>query len=72
MVLVQREAQSLNGMEDASLVTIGEFLESIDLVEQVDVQDRDQEYTQGVCDHLGLRTTCLGFGRRYGKIDNRR
>ena len=54
MVLVQREAQSLNGMEDASLVTIGEFLESIDLVGQVDVQDRDEEYTQGVCDHLGL------------------
>jgi len=41
-------------MEDTSLVTIGEFLESMDLEEQVGVQDRDEEYAQGACDHLGL------------------
>ena len=54
MVLVRRGAQSLIRMEDTSLVTIGEFLESIDLVDQVDFQDRDEEDAQGVCDHLGF------------------
>jgi len=41
---------------------MGKFFEPIDLVEQVDVQDQDAEYTRGVCDHLGLEITCLGFG----------
>jgi len=50
---------------------MGKFFEPIDLVEQVDVQDQDAEYTRCVCDLLGLEITCLGFGRLYGHIDNR-
>jgi len=54
------------------VLAMGECLESIDLIEQVDIKDRDDGHAESVRDYLKFWITYLGFGRRYGHIDNRR
>ena len=39
---------------------MGKFLEWINLVEQVDVQEQDNEHAHSVCDHPDSELPCLG------------